>query len=371
MKKILYVSRDLTHMYFHLSYLKHLKSRGYDVQIGCNINKDTADFEKSGIKCVNIDFERKALTFLHGKAYSQFRELCKKENYDLIVFNTPIAAFIGRIAIRDLKIKSIYMAHGLHFFSGAPLVNWIIYYPLEKIASRWTDGMILINNEDFKRANDKFRLRSKGKFYYINGVGIETDKFNASEDIKNDYYNSLNITKDNLVITCVAELNSNKNQIQLLQAVNECNNKYNIKLILVGEGDQEVVLKEYCKEHKLSNVEFLGYRRDVPNILAVSDILTLISHREGLPKSIMEGMASGLAILGTNTRGIRDMIKDGENGYIVEVGDYKELAKKIDSLYENKELLKQMKECSKSNSEQYDSSYVISELDNVLEDFGV
>lgn len=368
MSKILYVSRDLTHMYFHLSYMKHLIKKGNDVHIACLINKDIDDFKKEGIKLHNIDFERKAISMKHKLAYNQIKKLCNLENYDLIHFHTPIAAFIGRFATRKMDTKIVYTAHGLHFYKAAPLLNWIIYYPLERIAARWTDIMILINKEDYNRVKKRFVLRKNAKIYYLNGVGIEHNVFsNRDNSLINKYKKQLNVYDNNLVISCVGELNKNKNQIQLLKAINESKNKNNIKVLIIGEGKEQIELKKYCNEKSLNNIEFLGYRRDIPQLLAISDILVLVSKREGLPKSLMEGMASSLALIGTNTRGIRDLIKEDINGYIVEVDDYINLSKKIDFLYEDEDKLESMKKESYLLSQQYDSKLITEKLDEIYE----
>ncbi|MDB2103272.1 MULTISPECIES: glycosyltransferase family 4 protein [Clostridium] len=366
MKKILYVSRDLTHMYFHIKYLMHLRDKGYEVHIACNINKDIDEFISEGIKVHNIDFARRTISKDHLLAYKQLKQLQNDEKFDLVHFHTPIAAFIGRAALRKFDVKTIYTAHGLHFFKGSPIANWIIYYPLEKIAARWTDAIILINKEDFNLVKKNFSLRGN-KIFYINGVGINVSDFNHSDKEIYIYKEKLFISDDEFVVTCVGELNKNKNQIQLLKAYNMCRNKDKIKVFIVGEGDLEQNLKEYCKNNSLNNVTFLGYRRDVAQILSVSDILALVSKREGLPKSLMEGMAAGVALLGNNIRGTRDVISKN-NGYIVEVDDYKTLSAKIDYMYENIDKLKVIKQYNRTDAEKYDINIINKDLDDILRD---
>lgn len=372
MNKILYVSRELTHIYFHLNYIKHLIEQGNEVHIACEINKSTNDFEECGIKLHNISFARKSISMKHKIAYKQLKNLYKYENYDVIHLHTPIAGFIGRLAAKNTDSKIIYTAHGLHFFKGSPAINWILYYPLEKIAAMWTDVMILINREDYDLVKRKFVLRNNGEIYYVNGVGIELELFeNKDRLLIENYKNELKICESDMIISCVAELNKNKNQIQLLKALNESKNKENITILIIGEGNERENLINYCNEYGLDKVKFLGYRRDVFNLLAISDILVLVSHREGLPKSLMEGMASSLALLGTNTRGIRDIIRDGINGYVVETGDYKTLSEKIDDLYEDKEKLSRMKKESHLLAKQYKIEFITEQLDEIYKKIGV
>ena len=73
------------------------------------------------------------------------------------------------MCIRDRYV--IYTAHGLHFYKGAPILNWILFYPVEKLLARWTDTLITINKEDYCCVKDRFKLKKNGTVEQIHGVG--------------------------------------------------------------------------------------------------------------------------------------------------------------------------------------------------------
>ena len=108
------------------------------------------DEKKYGIRIHQIDFVRNPYSLKNRKAYKQLLSLCKQESFDVIHCNTPIGGFLGRIVGNKCNVhKIIYQVHGFHFYKGAPIINWILYYPIEKWLARKTDIIITINKEDF------------------------------------------------------------------------------------------------------------------------------------------------------------------------------------------------------------------------------
>lgn len=171
------------------------------------------------------------------------------------------------------------------FFKGAPLKNWLFYYPVEKYLSRYTDILITINQEDYERAKRKFKAK---QIEYVPGVGIDINKFqNIAVDGERKRAD-LGIYKDAYVMVSVGELNANKNHSTVIRALKRVNNP-NITYIICGQGPLEEKLKDLIKELELSSqVKLLGYRSDIPEILKVSDLFVFPSRREGLSVSLME-----------------------------------------------------------------------------------
>ena len=335
MKKFLMVTTiQNTLEAFLIPHIKMLEKNGYEVWIATNIYKEIPkDLKKN--KWINISFSRNPFSKNSFKAIKEMRDLIRENNFDMVHFHTPVAAFLGRYAAMKEKQKNIiYTAHGFHFFKGASLQNWLIYYPMEKLAINWTDKLITINEEDFQRAK---KMSGKNtKVYKVDGVGLDLENYKNgdAEKIKSE----LNISKDECVITIIGELNKNKNQIQLLKAVSLLKEKgiNNIRILLVGVGNEEDSLREEAKKNNLK-IKFLGFRKDVKDIVAASDIICSMSYREGLPRNIMEGMAQGKPFIVTDIRGNRDIIKNNQNGFIVLINDYQKTAEKIEELMTNVE----------------------------------
>ena len=133
----------------------------------------------------------------------------------------------------------------------------------------------------------------------------------------------------------IAELNKNKNHIQLIKAMELLKDKYpNIKALCVGDGQLLEEIKKEIKQRGLEeNIKLLGYREDINELINVSDIGILMSHREGLPRNLVEFMACGRNVIATNIRGCREIVCNESIGSLVEVGNYKETAKEIERYY--------------------------------------
>ena len=165
----------------------------------------------------------------------------------------------------------------------------------------------------------------------------------------------------------IAEVNKNKNHIQMIKAVEALVKEgKSVKVLCAGDG----VLFEEIKEEVVSrnlenNIFMLGFRTDINEIICSADVGMLMSYREGLPRNIMELMAFGKPVIGTNIRGIRDLIEDGKNGYLVEVGDSERTSQAIDTLISDKELLMEMSRYSYEKSDDYSVESIISELGQV------
>ena len=365
MKKILIVTTlQGTVEAFLIPHIKILEKNGYEVWIATNICKEISEELKKN-KWINISFSRNPFSKNSFKAIKEMRELIKNNNFEMVHFHTPVAAFLGRYAAMKEKQKNVtYTAHGFHFFKGAPIQNWLIYYPMEKLAINWTNKIITINEEDFQRA--KKMARKNIKVYKVDGVGLSLENYRNgnSKKIKDE----LKISENEFVISMIGELNKNKNQIQLLKAVSLLKNKgtNDIRIILLGSGSQEDILKEEAKKNRLK-IDFLGFRKDVKDIIAASDIICSMSYREGLPRNIMEGMAQGKPFVVTDIRGNRDIIKNNQNGFLVEVNDFKDTANKIEKIIKNKELISKIAENNFIDVNKFSIEKILKDMEKIYE----
>lgn len=367
MKRILYVTTvSLTLNTFLIPHIRHLINHGFQVDIASNIDVPLdKTFEEMGVTHHRISFSRNPIYPNNLKAYKEIKSLQRENSYDIVHVHTPVAAFVTRAALRSEKIKIIYTAHGFHFYKGAPMLNWMLYYPLEKIAAKWTDTLVTINDEDKERAKG-FHLRNGGQVYKMPGVGIKEESYEIENFNRNRYRKSLGLKKDDFAILVLAELNKNKNHMQIIKAIDELKEKCpRIKLICAGKGPKEKELKRVVKYMKLEkNVKFIGFRRDITQLLYCSDCVGLFSHREGLGKCLLEGMIAGKPIIATNTRGPKELIEDGANGFLVEVDDYKHLAEYLEKIYGDQEMQNRFGEKSKEKVKEFYLDKVLQEVIN-------
>jgi len=371
-RKVLFVATVESHLLnFHIPFMKLLQEKGYEVHVATRLGNRQQEFDEIGIIKHNVDFSRSPYSPKVFKSLQQMEKLLEEIRFSLVHVHTPVAAFVTRLACQRTNTHPVlYTAHGFHFYKGAPLKNWLLYYNMEKLAAHWTDGLITINEEDYKAAQ-KFKLRKNGKVFFVTGVGVDIANLEqriASID-RSEKRKELGISEQSTVLITVAELIPRKNHIQVLKALSKLN-KTNFHYLIVGNGESEQQLEKAVNELMLQDkVSFLGFRRDVPELMASSDIFILTSRHEGLTRAIMEAMAVGLPIIATDVRGNRDLVKSGENGYLVSLDDAEQTAIAIERLINSRNLRCSMGEKSKELVKQYDLKNIIPQMEEIYDLF--
>lgn len=353
-KKVLFTATVDSHILsFHIPFLKYFQENGYETHVATNGKKKIPYTDKKH----TVSFERSPLKPQNLKAFKQLKAIIDNEKFDIIHTHTPMGAAVTRLAARKARKKYgtrvIYTAHGFHFFKGAPLQKWLLYYPVERYMARHTDTLITINKEDYARAKAQFKTSVK----YIPGVGIDGKKFSVklNDADKSKLRKSLGLKDTDLVLLYPAELNKNKNQATLIKAMEHLVINYpDIHLLLPGKDSMSGLHSNLINEKNLgSNIHLLGFRNDVPQLLQIADVSMSASHREGLPVNIMEAMYAGLPIIVSNSRGNRDLVVDGQNGYVVPADDHDSYIARIEELYSNKSKRRSMGKASKRMVEPY------------------
>lgn len=368
MKKVLFVATLVKNHIaeFHLPYLKQFKEMGWETAVAAkNDYENPADCVIPNCdRFYDVPFARSPLKKGNLDAYRQVKQILREGDFDLIHCHTPVGAVVARLAARKTGIKVIYTAHGFHFYTGAPLVNWLLYYPVEWLLAPLTDVLITINREDYDRARRCLRAK---KTVYIPGVGIDTARFQGNEEKGAALRRELGIPEDALVLLSVGDLNKNKNHRAVLEALAGMENR-KFFYVVCGRGPLKEELEAIAREKKLSDsVRFMGYRNDIPAFYAMADIFVFPSFREGLSVSVMEAMASGKPIVCSRIRGNTDMVEGGVNGYLIDPGKPDSIAEAI-RLLESPEKRGQIAENNRRKAECYSLSTVAEQYRQVYLD---
>ena len=333
MEKILYVTTiELTINTFLVPHILELRKKGYQVDCACNIqNPLDKNLDKKGVGNYHINFSRNPLSINNFKAIKEIRELQKRNKYDVVHVHTPIASFVTRYALKNTGVKLVYTCHGFHFYKGAPILNWLLYYPLEKLSAKWTDRIITINNEDFERAPN-FKLRNNGEVLLMHGVGINPSDYIIENFDRDAYRKKLGVENDEFMVLILAEINKNKNHIQIIKALSLMEDYSKIKVICAGKGPLKEKLENKVKKIGLEkNIRFIGFRNDIKELLNSCDCVGLFSRREGLGKCLLEGLILNKKILATKTRGSLTLLT-GRDECLCEIGDYVDTKNKLEFL---------------------------------------
>lgn len=356
MKKVLYVATVVkTHiMEFHVPYLKMLKEMGWETAVAAKNDYENPD-DCEIPYCdtfYNVPFERNPFKPINLKAYIQLKRIIDEGHYDLIHCHTPVGALITRLAAQGARKKGckvIYTAHGFHFYKGAPAINWLVYYPVEKYLARKTDVLITITREDFERANS-FKAN---EVKYIPGVGIDLSLFKKGDlDRATKLKSELEIPSDATVFLSVGEVNTNKNHKVVIQVLTDFPHAW---FVLCGQGPLINEHRQLAESLGVGN-RFIttGYRTDVVDFYNMADIFVFPSVREGLPVALMEAMATELVCVVAKNRGTEDLMQDSMLRFnATNVDDLKEkitIAMTLDCKPEIERNLKRLKQFDINNT---------------------
>ena len=354
-KKVLFTATVDSHILaFHLPFLKWFKEQGYEVHVATNGDEEIPYCDKK----IKISFERSPFKLNNIKAIFQLKKVLLKEKYDIIHTHTPMGSVVTRLAAKKARkqgTRVIYTAHGFHFYKGAPLLNWCLFYPVEKYLSKYTDTLILINKEDYNLAKKKFKKCKD--IEYVPGVGIDEKKFDVkmTKEDKHKLRKELGLKDTDFVMIYPAELSNRKRQIWLINTIKELLKRNNdIHLLLPGKDSLNGKCQNLIKEYSLENqIHILGFRKDIPQLLMISNLAISTAKQEGLPVNIMEAMYVGIPIIVSDCRGNRDLIKNDENGYVVPLDNSEMFKDKIEIIYKNKKLRNKFKKVNAEEIQKY------------------
>ncbi|MCR5308631.1 MAG: glycosyltransferase family 4 protein [Bacilli bacterium] len=341
--KILYITTIGGTMILFKSLIKELITEGNTIDIATNetYSKVPEYYKEWGCKVFDISTSRSPFNLGNIKAVSQIKRIVKENKYDIVHCHTPLAGMATRLACRKLRkkqgVKVIYTAHGFHFYKGAPKKNWFLYYPIERICSKWTDVLITINKEDFEFGTSK--MKSK-KIVFIPGVGIDASKYAEISIDRTKIRNEIGVPTDAFMVMSVGELNKNKNHETVIKALGMMNDN-NVHYVIAGVGPLNNYLEDLAKKEKV-NLHLLGFRNDINSLFKACDINIFPSIREGFGLGAIEGMASGRPTICARNRGTITFGKPGKNCLFFDSKDYIVLSKLISVILHNKDLAKRL-----------------------------
>lgn len=340
--------------------IEPLKSLGHEVVWAADFSGFVGDQKEIPCKTVQISINSNPLKLCNAQALQQLCRIIEDEHIEAIQCSTPIGGMLGRIAGKAKSVKPIiYAAHGFLFFKGAPLLNRTVYKLQEQLMAHWTDVLITITNEDYQAAQ-QFKLRSKRAPYLVHGAGVEVGK-NVTVDIAQKR-KEFGIPETAFIMVSAGFLNKNKNNRVLINALGMLQNP-NIYYLVCGEGEERERLRELARRVGVAErVLFLGYRTDMDEILACANLFAMPSYREGVPRALLEAMDLGLACIASRTRGITELLSNGEGGVLCGPSDAAAYAQGIQKLYAEPQLRRQMGDLNKKNAKDFSKEQVQAEL---------
>lgn len=343
-----------------------LKNKGYEVDIATSQTENlTIEAKQLATRIYEIHFSRSPINKNNFMAYKEIKKILNEQRYNVIHVHTPVASAVTRIAANSKSgAKLVYTAHGFHFFKGAPKINWLLYYTIEKLLAKKTSALITLNQEDFEMGK---KLGIKNVFK-MNGVGVDLKRFSNTKT-NNKLKSQLGINNADIVFLSVGELNINKNHRLVIEAFSKLNNN-SFKYFICGKGPERENLEKLICQNKLENSIFLlGFRNDINELMKLANVFIFPSRREGLPVSIMEAMASGLPIIASNIRGNNDLVIDKEGGLLFEDNSLVDLVNQLEKVSNQSDInIQKFSNFNIQRIKNYTIESVLYDLDNIYKD---
>lgn len=294
---------------------KLLQELGFEVHYAANMQNKIYEYDEqklidAGFILHHVNFSknpfhlRKLFQGIH-----EVKKIIENQQIEVVHCHTPVGGVVGRVSswFAKKRPKVIYTAHGFHFYKGAPMLNWILYYPVEYFLSKITDCLVTINQEDYRAAKKMCAKR----VIQIPGVGIDLTRFYPKEKQERDMF----------CIISLGELNENKNHSTVIKAIGLLKDK-DIIYEIYGNGPLKEELTSLIKRLGLENQVFLrGFEIGIEKKLVDADCCIFPSYREGLGLAALEAMACGIPLIASDNRGTREYMRHEINGIVCNPDD--------------------------------------------------
>ena len=348
---------------FHIPLIELLKENGWQVDVACRLDEPVPEANNA----FDLPCDRNPFQGGISRSVAILKEILQKKRYDILLCNTVVGSMVARLAAAPFRkggLKVIYLNHGLHFFPGAPAIRWAMGYPMEKLLASKTDVMITINDTDCSTAKKYLKIPVVEKCH---GMGVDLSRIRdaaLSESERAEQRKTLGISPDDFVLTYVAEIIENKNQMMLLEAFERIRKAVpNTKLMLIGPEHDGGSLRKVIENKGLQNdVLLLGWRRDVPQLMHLADVYVASSKSEGLGLNLIEAIACGLPVVATKNRGHVETINHGHNGFLVDQNDSENMAGYVLRLYDSTELRKEITLQAQLDISEHETAAAMKEL---------
>ncbi len=290
-----------------------------------------------------IDIKCKGL--INPLIYFKLKKIIKKIKPDVVHTHLLKADFYGRLAAKNLKVPLIISTcHNdstIHKVSRNTRKN--IFDHIDNWIIDFTNSYIVAISEKVKeylieRKNGSIASRIK---VIYNGIDVSKEKFLLNRDEIVSFKNSMHLKEDDIVIVIVGRLEEQKGHLDFLRSVIPLIKKYNLKILILGEGSKRVKIENFIGNEKLDkNIFLYGFIDETQKYFEISDICVIPSIWEGFGIVACEAMLKGKIVLASNVGGLKEIIDDGIDGYLYSLGNEKELNEKLECIILNYQNLK-------------------------------
>lgn len=348
---------DMSILFLLYPQIKHLQQKGYDVEAICAEGKWIDKIKSLDIPVITIDMEREISPLKDLKTLFALISLFRKRKYLIVNTHTPKAGILGPLAAKLAGVPVvIHTVHGFLFHDKTPLPGALLYWSVEKFTALFSDYLFFQSKEDIENAV-RYRIGKKDKLFYI-GNGINLRRFDPETLLieRKAKRKEIGLSDNDFVIGTVGRLVYEKGFKEFFEVIRILIDKVeNIKFLIIGPEEinqKDAIRREEIEElRKTGKAFFLGMRNDLSELYSTMDLFVLLTHREGIPRALMEASAMKVPCIATDIRGCREVIKDGITGFLVPVNDPVAAAEKIEQITADRKNLTEIGECARRHIE--------------------
>jgi glycosyltransferase involved in cell wall biosynthesis len=354
-----------------------LRRAGHEVHFCCSPGDLLDALEQEGFPVFALPIARSYDLSKHLVSLSRLYRFLRRTRFDVIHTHTPVAGLIGRVAARLARVpRVVYTAHGFYFHEGMGPSTRRLFVSLERFGGRLSDLVLVQSEEDYREALSE-RIMPRERLVHI-GNGVDPTlfgrEFNAGAAA--DERNALGL-KEGPVVGFVGRIVREKGVMEFIRAAANVRKAHpDAEFVMVGaplESDRDDCWKHVSRlaeELGISDALFMtGYRRDVPVLLSLFDVFVLPSYREGMPRSLLEAMASGIPVVASDIRGCREEVDEGVTGLLVPPRDHERLGEAISMLLDSKERSRRMGRAARERViERFDERKIVAHQVRLIEE---
>ncbi|RZB30144.1 MAG: hypothetical protein SRB1_02424 [Desulfobacteraceae bacterium Eth-SRB1] len=323
--------------------------------------------KREGISIITIpSLIRRIHPFYDLKTFFALIKILRHERPDIVHTHTSKAGILGRWAAFFARVPVIiHTPHGHVFWGYSGRCRTSFYIVLERLTACITDKIIALTEQE-KKDHLHFRIASEDKFSVVHS-GVDLDRFSNTSVDSAAMKRRLGIPEGNLVVDTAGRLTHVKGHRYLIEAAGKIvSSRPDTTFVFLGDGELSDELKNMTSRLGIEeNVKFLGWRPDVAEVMSIFDIFVLPSLNEGMGRVLVEAMALGKPIVASNIGGIPDLVVDGENGYLVPVGDVDALAARIKELLDDPGKREEMGEYGGKIAIDYGADVMVQKIDQL------
>jgi len=318
----------ITHEAFLLPHAQLLRDAGHRV-VGVSRGLARSAAARATYDAVyNIPLGRNPPVADLFRSATALRRIVIAERADAVWLHTPLASAVGRVALAGQRRRGLlvaYMAHGFHFGSVSRTPMSRVFNAVEWTLSTVTDHLQTVNEEDYRRALG-FPGRNPANTVLTPGVGVDLHRLKAAHLARARSRHLLRLAEEDFAVFIVGDLNPEKRVADAIRAVHKIGGR--ARLYVVGDGPQRGSLERLADETGGRRARFLGFRRDLPDLLPAADVLVHPSSREGLPTVVLEAQGMGVPVVGADVRGTASLLAGGA-GLTYPMGDIAAMAAEL------------------------------------------